>query len=43
MRFSKKLMNAKKIRKKKDDFWNLIFKNSRTYGNFENVVPPPPT
>ena len=29
--------------KKKDNFWNQIFKNSRTQGNFENGVPPPPT
>ena len=30
LRFSKKMMNAKKNKKKKDDFWNQIFKNSRT-------------
>ena len=36
-------MNAKKNKKKKDDFWNQIFENSRTLGNFENCVPPPPT
>ena len=44
--FSKKLMNFQNITryaKKKENFWNQIFKNSRTYGNFDNCVPPPPT
>ena len=35
-------MNAKKNKKKKDDFWNQIFENSGTLGNFKNCVPPPP-
>ena len=36
-------MITKKNKKKKDDFWNQILENSRTLGNFENCVPPPPT
>ena len=41
--FQKKWWIGRKTKKKKDDFWYLIFKNSRTYGNFEICVPPPPT
>ena len=40
--FQKKMMNAKGKKKKKDHFSNQIFENSRTLGNFENCVPPPP-
>ena len=46
LKFSKKLMNFQNTTiyvKKKDNFWNQIFENSRKYGNFENDVPPPPT
>ena len=35
--------NITRYAKKKENFWNQIFKNSRTYGNFDNCVPPPPT
>ena len=37
------MINPIKNKKKKDDFWNQIFKNSREYGNFEIGVTPPPT
>ena len=45
-KFSKKLMNFQNTTsyaEKKDNFWNQMFENSRTYCNFENDVPPPPT
>ena len=39
----KKWENLFKILQKKRQLLNLIFENSREYGNFENGVTPPPT
>ena len=35
-------MNSKENKKEKRQLFNLIFENSREYGNFENGVTPPP-
>ena len=37
------MMNPIKNKKKKDNFWNHIFENSREYGNFEIHGPHSPT
>ena len=36
-------MNSEENKKEKRQLLNLIFENSREYGNFENDVTPPPT
>jgi len=36
-------MNSEENKKEKRQLLNLILKNSREYGNFENDVTPPPT
>ena len=47
LKFAKKLMNLQKntprCAKKKEDFWKLIFKQSRTWGISKIVFPPPST
>ena len=43
LRFSTKTMNSEENKKEKRQLLNLIFKNSREYGNFENGVTQTPT
>ena len=43
LRFSTKTMNSEENKKEKRQLLNLIFENSREYGNFENGVTQTPT
>ena len=43
LRFSTKTMNSEENKKEKRQLLNLILKNSREYGNFENGVTQTPT
>ena len=43
LRFSTKTMNSEENKKEKRQLSNLILKNSREYGNFENGVTQTPT